>query len=1022
MPQHPVLFVLPVIGLVLASMPDKDQQSIPSWDGSPKTWRKYHREVAWYVRSTPVEKRRYCAHRLVGKLTGPARLLAMSWPSVSFDHSGGTKEFLRRLASSPLVRQSLPNAAAICQQYFSFKRQPGETMQSFLVRESLGFAEFTEAIIRLYEESRGVRQEDLSFDLPDDEEETEQWYDWWAEEEWWDAPEVEGDPPADASPSAATQPFDTPTRPDSGSPVVRLGPSSPSRKAVSVQLTAAGDISEMSLADSFVLGVLRGFRLLQAAGLNPDEMRDIIGTTKGSLEFPVITRALQTLWDEQLLGRRQHGSSRAHDTFFGAVEEEDETVWADASGGDVMWSEGHGDGDWGWTEDDPSYWDYAASHEQPACEELPVDDEAVKEAQKAEKIAESLAMEAQRTWSEAQRATQALRRDRGFGHVLPPGRPNDGKCFLCNGNHLARGCPDARHPGPRGSWGKGSKGGGKWHHWADYDEAYVMKGKGKGKRKSQMWMEAQAFQKGKPGKGKGYNRSSFGPPRPAVNAYSTDMFALELDDSTALNLHSATGSSALSKIGQSQGLIDCGATASAGPQVAVEHLIQSVLAQDSRATVDVLKSARPYFRFGNGGWGRALYQVVIGSSITGTTRTFRLYALPNPPDLHHPGFDPNNLVPILVGMDHLSGHPSAMLIDFRTGLAMDSHGTSPLTYQLPVTKKGHYVLDVVHYLTQGMTCHDGHAVVRVSEDVQPHAAHTLEFHPTEYYDLDIADHGFESHVIEESRQRLRHVHACSWRQFPCDSSAATASMHLCKEVNPNSQLARDPPDGKILEAQQVRSDGPPGEHSRCDSGQEEAGRVRLRERDADGSTRSPSRSPTVAMLRSACSGHPEVKSPRVLDSLQDLRSASQLLSSQGQSGKFYKGGQSGHVSSHAEATLRAAGRHDPNRCLVSSNAGQSQCRGDLDADGEEGVKPPFQDKSKEHVKTEKPTSPPWEMVKEPPKTLLDDLETHLSSEELTQLVAMVKQRQTAQSSQAAEEMDALQMDLPTAFQNDGYHQ
>ncbi len=86
----------------------------------------------------------------MSRLTGPARLLAMSWTHVNFDHSGGTKEYLRLLANSPLVRRSLPNAAAICQQYFSFRKAPGEAMRSFLVRESFGYSEFVEAIIRLY--------------------------------------------------------------------------------------------------------------------------------------------------------------------------------------------------------------------------------------------------------------------------------------------------------------------------------------------------------------------------------------------------------------------------------------------------------------------------------------------------------------------------------------------------------------------------------------------------------------------------------------------------------------------------------------------------------------------------------------------------------------------------------------------------------------------------------------------------------------------------------------------------------
>lgn len=36
----------------------------------------------------------------------------------------------------------------------------------------LGYAEFSEAIIRLYEEKRGVLQQDLDFDLSNEEEET----------------------------------------------------------------------------------------------------------------------------------------------------------------------------------------------------------------------------------------------------------------------------------------------------------------------------------------------------------------------------------------------------------------------------------------------------------------------------------------------------------------------------------------------------------------------------------------------------------------------------------------------------------------------------------------------------------------------------------------------------------------------------------------------------------------------------------------------------------------------------------
>lgn len=117
----------------------------------------------------------------------------------------------------------------------------------------------------------------------------------------------------------------------------------PSYRSVGVPRTAApcqpprglDAIDEFSLADSFVLGVLHGFRLLQSAGLSADKKRDILSTTKGSLEFTVITHALQTSWDEQLLGRAA-GTSSLRSSMggyfqesFSALEEPYDSCWND---------------------------------------------------------------------------------------------------------------------------------------------------------------------------------------------------------------------------------------------------------------------------------------------------------------------------------------------------------------------------------------------------------------------------------------------------------------------------------------------------------------------------------------------------------------------------------------------------------------------------------------------------------------------------------------------------------------------
>jgi hypothetical protein len=104
----------------------------------------------------------------------------MSWSQREFDGERGVSLLLQRLASSPLVRRSLPNAAAIMSEYFNFRRRPQEHIGTFLVRETLGFEEFQEALLQLKEERDGVDPSSRNFDLPeiskDSDEEDHDWY------------------------------------------------------------------------------------------------------------------------------------------------------------------------------------------------------------------------------------------------------------------------------------------------------------------------------------------------------------------------------------------------------------------------------------------------------------------------------------------------------------------------------------------------------------------------------------------------------------------------------------------------------------------------------------------------------------------------------------------------------------------------------------------------------------------------------------------------------------------------------
>ena len=142
-------------------------QAVPSWDGNLRTWRRYTKEVGRLLSGTKSNQRRYVAAKLVSKFTGPVRLFSILWHRSDFDWKEGVTVMLQRLAAFPLVRRSLPNAAAIINEYFNFRRKPGESISQILVRETLGFEEFQEALLELKDDRDGISPSQRTFDLPE---------------------------------------------------------------------------------------------------------------------------------------------------------------------------------------------------------------------------------------------------------------------------------------------------------------------------------------------------------------------------------------------------------------------------------------------------------------------------------------------------------------------------------------------------------------------------------------------------------------------------------------------------------------------------------------------------------------------------------------------------------------------------------------------------------------------------------------------------------------------------------------
>ena len=71
------------------------------------------------------------------------------------------------------------------------------------------------------------------------------------------------------------------------------------------------------------------------------------------------------------------------------------------------------------------------------------------------------------------------------------------------------------------------------------------------------------------------------------------------------------------------------------------------------------------------------------------------------------------LVPVLVGMSHAGRDGVGMIVDLAEGHAINALEQDPKPYQLAKNAKGHFLVGLVHYLTDRKNVQSGHASVRV---------------------------------------------------------------------------------------------------------------------------------------------------------------------------------------------------------------------------------------------------------------------------------------------------------------------
>ena len=462
----------------------------------------------------------------------------------------------------------------------------------------------------------------------------------------------------------------------------------------------------------------------------------------------------------------------------------------------------------------------------------------------------------------------------------------------------------------------------------DENELYAfMKGKGKnkGKYKNSNYVEDLYYMKGKGygggSKGKGKTKSKN---KGNVNAYSMDYddssgyyyvldFKDELYDLQAASKAAAPADDLASMVQKPtstpRGMLDSGATCSAGPETSIKNLIGSLMQQDKSAKITVNSKKRPKFRFGSGTWGRALYQVTLESSLS--KLHFCAYALPDPAETNEDWFNESMLVPVLVGMDFVDSH--GLIVDFNDGVAVCANHEDSKPFILPRNTKRHLMVDVVNFLTDGKQCLDGSPEIHVTlddgeTDLLPVELHTLTCH--NWWMCDLLPLTLESEDDRDLSMEL------------CPSSLTSPSPWFCQLWERRLRLNRE--SGLMGSLTTKPSDSSTSSPSAAHGAQEDHDRDRARLRASGGSRspRSKSQASPMALSESTSTGKAPKQQVGNVDKLQRVRFSPAVCAQEGSSSLGDPSAESGNGEACSGGTSSTSTR----RRSSQRDAGQGRHR------------------------------------------------------------------------------------------------
>ena len=564
------------------------------------------------------------------------------------------QKLIRYLEESPLNRQALPDARnKIGSYYRRLQRRSGETVPAFLIREDKVHDEMMKALQRL------LREKELDFEgydmslselknfcgIPEDQsmyfgdfegQETEEE----TSSQRTATPSREGVPLSSrpgVSSTSSTQ--DTPVKPRGRDLIDRL--------------------MQKGLIPLAALDVVRGWMLLEMSTASDDDRRLVRAATRNKLGYTDIKQALLSMYEEKAhripmnqkghKGYGRYGGIYNVDTVndwetdpevaspnqadnFSAVDYGEWQQWQDAAWFADSWMDDWGDTQWYGEQGDG--WSNDAWSEEPSpnhAESSPDNSEMLNHLMKEQEAVErqhhelqALVQENERNMMEARRAVQQAAQDRGWNQP-----------------------PQQRQPKFTSTYPmKGKKG---------YAAGSPMPSKGK------INFNDKGKGKSKYGKGKGFGKMYKGNMNKGKDVHFADQFyhtIWAVDEQ-------------VSELSPSEAVVDTGATATAGGRWAVQQLCTAVMNNSPDTSMRVYMDERPWFRFGNGRWGQALFKVVLQHQNLSMT----IYSLPSPG------------VPVLLGMRELDTLDA--ILGTKTGRCI-INGKQTI---LRRTSKKHLVLD-----------------------------------------------------------------------------------------------------------------------------------------------------------------------------------------------------------------------------------------------------------------------------------------------------------------------------------------